>query len=318
MRVVIFGTGGVGGYFGARLAEAGEEVVFVARGAHLEAIRADGLHLRSICGDIHLPSVVATDKVDESFRPDLVLVCVKAWQIHDAAGEIRPLLGDQTVVLPLLNGVEAPEQLAAALGHERIVPGLCGIIAYIEEPGVIRHAAVEEPFVKFGELDNRRTDRINALERLFSEARGIDVDIPEDINAALWMKFLFISSTSGVGAVTRAPMGVFRQQPEPRRLLERAMHEVYDVAVARGVALREDAITKTLAMVDGLPESGTSSMQRDLMAGRPSELEAQTGAVIRLGKSAGVDTPVNEFIYASCIASERLARGDIHYTKPDQ
>ena len=313
MRVVVFGTGGVGGYFGARLAEAGEEVVFVARGEHLEAIRAGGLHLRSISGDLHLPSVVATDKVDESFRPDLVLVCVKAWQIHDAANAIRPLLGDQTVVMPLLNGVEAPEQLGAVLGRERIVAGLCGIIAYIEEPGVVRHAAVEKPFVKFGEPDNQRTNRVNALEALFSKARGIDAEIPEDIDSALWMKFLFIATTSGVGAVTRAPMGVFRKELEPRRLLERALQEVYDVAIALGVGLREDAITKTLAMIDGLPEAGTSSMQRDLMAGRPSELEAQTGAVVRLGKSAGVDTPINEFIYASFISSERRARGELDY-----
>lgn len=313
MRVVVFGTGGVGGYFGARLAEAGEEVVFVARGEHLEAIRANGLHLRSILGDLHLPSVVATDKVEETIGPDLVLVCVKTWQIQDAAEDIRPLLGDRTVVLPLLNGVEAPGQLGAALGHERIVAGLCGIIAYIEKPGVIRHAAVEEPFVKFGELDNRRSERIDALGALFSKARGIEVEVPEDINAALWMKFLFISTTSGIGAITRTPMGVFRQQAEPRRLLERAMHEVYDVAIALGVGLREDAVTKTLAMVDGLPESSTSSMQRDLMAGRRSELEAQTGAVVRLGKSVGVDTPVNEFIYAGFAASERRARGELRY-----
>lgn len=312
MRIVVFGAGGVGGYFGARLSEIGEDVVFVARGNHLNAIRADGLHLRSINGDVHLPTVTASERIDDSFSPDLVLVCVKAWQLREAAEEIRPLLGAETVVLPLLNGVEAPDQLGAILGNERVLAGLCGIIAFIEEPGVIRHAAVD-PFIKFGERDNRRTERTDTLQTLFSRARGVDVEVPEDINAALWMKFLFVSTTGGIGAITRTPMGIFRQQAESRHLLERAMHEVYEVANALGVGLRKDAIAKTLAMVDGLPESGTSSMQRDLMAGRRSELEAQTGAVIRLGRNVGVDTPVNDFIYASYIASERKARGELQY-----
>lgn len=312
MRIVVFGTGGVGGYFGARLAEMGEEVMFVARGQHLEALQAKGLRLLSVSGDLHLDNVSASSRVDATFRPDLVIMCVKAWQIPEAAAAIEPVIGDRCVVMPLQNGVEAPSELGDVLGSERVIGALCGLIAFIESPGVVRHTAVD-PYIRLGELDNSRTERLQGLVALFDRAHGVDVDVPEDINAALWMKFLFISPTGGIGAITRAPMGIVRSQPESRELLRRAMREVYDVAVAKGIALPADAVEQTLAFVDGLPASSTSSMQRDLMNGRPSELQAQIGAVTRLGRDVGVATPVNDLIYASLLASERRARGELEF-----
>ncbi len=310
MRIVIFGTGGVGGYFGARLVEGGNDVLFIARGDHLERINRDGLRLHSHLGDALLTDAHAATAVPEDFAPDLVLMCVKTWQLGDAAQALQPAIAAHTAVLPLLNGVEAPDVLAKAIGREHVLAGLCGIIAFIEEPGVVRHAAVD-PFLKFGELDNSKSARVRELQTVFGEAPGIDADVPNDIQAALWMKFLFIASTSGVGAVTRAPMGVFRSQPETRELLAQSMREVYELAVARGVALRDDAVERTMQMVDNLPPAGTSSMQRDLMNGRQSELEEQTGAIVRLSAEAGLSCPANRYLYASLLPAERLARQEI-------
>ena len=313
MRIAILGTGGVGGYFGARLAEGGQEVHFVARGRHLEALTRDGLRLRSVSGDVDLTSVSASASVDPAFRPDLVIVCVKTWQLEQAIESMRPALTETSVVLPLLNGVEAGTQLAAALGPQHVMNGLCGLISFIEAPGVIRHAAVDPPFIKFGEIGNEKTDRVSEMLSVFENAPGISAEVPADIEAELWMKFLFISPISGVGAVTRSPMGVFRSQPESRELLRQAMQEICDLAIAKGIKMSPDAVEKTFVTIDGLPESGTSSMQRDLMNGVRSELEAQLGAVVRLGKAHDVATPANDFLYASLVPIERRARGELSF-----
>ena len=312
MRTVIFGTGGVGGYFGARLAQAGADVLFIARGAHLDAIREDGLRLRSIRGDVDLDPAEAADSLAASFQPELVLMCVKTWQLEAAARAIQPALGDDTVVVPLLNGVEAADTLAEILGRHRVMPGLCGIIAYIEAPGVIRHVAAD-PFVTFGEFDNETSPRARRLLDLFARAEGGHAEIPADIHAALWMKFLMIVSTSGVGAVTRAPIGITREQPGTRKLLRAAMEEVCALAAARGVALPADAVDRAFAMIDGLGPQSTTSMQRDLAEGRQSELEAQAGAVVRLAAESGVAVPVNEFIYAALLPTDLQARGEIEF-----
>ena len=312
MRIAIFGTGGVGGYFGGRLAQADEEVIFIARGEHLQALRSQGLQVDSIKGDFHLPSVQANDDPAAVGHVDLILVCVKAWQLAAAAEAMRPMIGPDTVVLPLLNGVEAPAQLEAALGGARVLGGLCGVMAFIADAGHIKHMAID-PFIKFGELDNRRSERIMMLHDVFAKAEGLAVEVPGDIHVAMWQKFLFIVATSGIGSVTRAPVGVYRSLPETRTMLKQAMQEVYEVALANDIALAPDIIDKTMALSDSLPEAGTASMQRDIMEGRPSELEAQTGAVVRLGQRVGVATPVNEFIYASLLAMEQRAQGQIDY-----
>lgn len=310
LRIAVFGTGGVGGYFGARLAEAGQRVVFIARGEHLRAIREQGLRVESIRGNVHIFPAEATDDPAEVGPVDVVLVATKAWQLPEAARAMRPLVGPETMVVPLLNGVEAPDILAETLGAEHVLGGLCKISAFRAAPGLIRHVGVE-PEVVFGELDGRRTERVERLRQAFAACRGVKVTVPDDIRAAMWGKLTFIAAFSAVGAVTRAPAGVIRGLPETRRLLEQAMHEIVAVAQGLGVNLPDAAVDQAMAFTDGLEPHVTASMQRDIMEGRPSELEAQTGAVVRLGRKAGVPTPVNEFLYAALLPQELKARGEL-------
>jgi 2-dehydropantoate 2-reductase len=312
MRFAIYGAGGVGGYFGGRLAQSGADVVFIARGKHLEAMLKRGLQVESICGNFELGAVNATDKPADAGQVDVVIVATKAWQVEDAARSMEPMLSKHTIVLPLQNGVEAPDILARALGGECVVGGLCGVLSYIVEPGHIRHAAIP-PFIKFGELDNRKSDRIERLRKSFEGAKGMRVEVPADIRAAMWTKFLFIAGWGAVGAVSRAPVGVLRSRPETREMMRQAIAEIYAVAVGRGVALEHGIVDKTLRGIDGLSEESTASMQRDIMGGRPSELEMQTGAVLRLGQQAGVDTPVNRFLYSSLLPMELRARGEVAF-----
>ena len=312
LRVTVFGAGAVGAYFGGRLAEAGASVGFVARGETLRAIRERGLRVTSPDGNFTIdPARVSADPAELGLA-DVILLGVKTWQVTEAAHAIRPALGADSFVVPLQNGVEAPDQLADILGAERVVGGLCRIIARIVDPGVIRHEGAA-PYVGFGELDGRMSARVARLQAAFARARGLTAEALPDIQGALWRKFLFIASVSGIGAVTRAPIGVLRQRAETRELLERAMWEVRAVAVARGVPLPEAAVGETMAFTDTLPDDGTTSMQRDIMAGRPSELEAQSGAVVRLGRNVRVETPVHEFIYRSLVPLELRARGELAF-----
>ncbi|MGD1996105.1 MAG: 2-dehydropantoate 2-reductase [Anaerolineae bacterium] len=314
MHIAVFGAGAVGGYFGARLAHAGEEVTLIARGAHLRAMRSQGLRVQSIEGDFVVRPVQATDDPAEVGPVDVVLVAVKAWQVSDAAEAMHPLVGPETFVVPLENGVEAPAQLAEVLGAKHVLGGLCRIISSIVEPGHIRHAGIE-PYVAFGELDGRLSGRAEQLRRIFARA-GVDAEIPADIKAAMWKKFLFIASFSGVGAVTRAPVGILRSLPETRRLLERAMEEILAVAQACRIALPDEIVHQTMAFIDGLPPEGTASMQRDILEERPSELESQNGAVVRLGREAGVRTPLHAFIYQALLPLELKARGQVEFSQP--
>jgi 2-dehydropantoate 2-reductase len=222
------------------------------------------------------------------------------------------MVGPETVVLPLQNGVEAPSQLAAVLGDEHVLGGLCGLMTFIVEPGHIRHAGAD-PFIRFGELDNRPSERVERLSQAFDRASGLNADIPPDVQVALWGKFLFVTPWSGVGAVTRSPLGIIRDQPGTRQMLEQTMGEIYNVGRAHNIDLSKDIIGKTMDFVDSLLPEGTASMQRDIMNGRPSELEAQNGAVVRMGKQVGVETPVNTFIYNSLLPMEMHARDQLQF-----
>lgn len=307
MRIAVFGSGAVGGYFGGRLAQAGESVTFIARGAHLEAIQREGLVVSSTAGDFVVRPAQATADPEAVGRVDVVLVGVKAWQVEDAARSMLPLLGPESTVVPLQNGVEAADQLGAVVGAERVLDGVCRLLSELEAPGRIRHAGMT-PRIEFGERDGRLSARVEALRAAFAAAPGVAAIVPDDIRAVVWEKFLFIAPFSGVGAVTRMPAGVLRAVPETRRLLESAMREVSVLARARGVHLRDDAVARTLGFIDGLPAEATASMQRDILAGRPSELEQQNGAVVRLGRQASVSVPANEFLYASLLPAEIEAR----------
>lgn len=309
MRIAVFGTGGVGGYFGGRLAQAGEEVIFIARGDHLRAIRMNGLKVDSILGDFVVQPAIATDNPIEAGLVDVVLVAVKAWQVRDAAEAMRPMVADHTCVVPLENGVEAPEQLGAVLGKEHVLGGMCQISALLAAPGHIRHVGIE-PYIAFGELDRSPSQRTSRLLAALQNA-GVKSAIPDDIQVAMWEKFLFIAAVSGVGAVTRFPVGVYRSLPETRLMLISAMQEIVAVAQKRGVSLPDDAIEKRLAFIDAMAPGVMASMQRDILEGRPSELEAQNGAVVRMGKALGLPTPTHAFIYASLLPQEKRARGEL-------
>lgn len=312
MRWLILGTGGVGGYFGGRLAESGQEVWFVARGEHLEALRRDGLRVESVAGDFAVRPVNAVLDPAEAAAaagpPEAVLVGVKSWQTGEAARALLPALGEGTVVLSLQNGATAAEEIGAVVGMERMLGGVCRIMAFLAGPGRVVHAGVE-PAVVLGELDGRRSARAEAVTASLAACRGVTAELSDDVQREIWTKFLFIASASGVGAVCRRPAGRLRAVPETRELLVRAMREIEAVARACGVALAPDVVERTMAFVDTLPEGATASMQRDVLEGRPSELDAQNGAVVRLGRELGVLTPVHEVLYAALRPQEIEARG---------
>lgn len=309
MRIAVVGAGGVGGYFGAKLAHAGEDVTFLARGATLQALRRNGIRVDSILGDFALDRVNATDDASSIGPVDVVLVAVKAWQVAAIAPSLKPLLGPETAVVPLENGIEAPDDLVRGLGAANVLGGLCAIVSFVVEPGHIRHVA-SDPIVAFGELDNRRSARAERLLMAMRHA-GINADIPPDIQRSLWTKFVFITPMSAIGAVTRVPIGVWRNTPETRELATKAVLEVIALATAKGVTLAPDALELTMKRYDGLAPESTASMQRDVMEGRPSELEAQVGAVVRMGAALHVPTPVHEVFYAALLPQERKARGEI-------
>lgn len=311
MRIAIFGTGGIGGYFGGRLASAGEDVVFLARGEHLRAIRENGLHIESDKGDVVISPAQATDVPADIGVVDAILVGVKAWQVEEVAQAMHPLIGPDTVVIPLQNGVEASDQLAAVVGAEHVIAGLARIFSFLVGPGKI-HQIGQMDAITLGELHNERSTRIEQLCETFTRA-GIPTDIATDIHVALWEKLVFVVPLGGIGAVTRAPVGVIRSLPETRQMLEQGMREIIEVAQARHMVLADDLITRILAYTDSQPPSSTASLQRDIMDGRPSELEAWNGAVCRLGQEVGVATPLHAFVYHSLLPLELQARGRVEF-----
>jgi 2-dehydropantoate 2-reductase len=307
LRIAVFGAGGVGGYFGAVLARAGHPVAMIARGAQLAAIRRDGLQVESPKGDFGVAPAQAVADPAEVGEVDAVLVAVKAWQVAGIAPSLRPLLAAHTRVLPLQNGVEASDQLQQALGGSHALIGLCRIFSALQAPGQIRHFGLE-PTIALGE---RQGAELSAPARALAAAlagAGVAVETPADIQAALWGKLLVIGPLSGAGAVTRVTIGELRQCPPSRALVRQLMEEIAAVACARGVRLPDDAVARGLAYVDGMPAEGTASMQRDVEAGRPSELEAILGAVGRLGREAAVPTPALDLVYASLLPQEQRAR----------
>jgi 2-dehydropantoate 2-reductase len=312
MRIAIFGSGGVGGYFGGRLAELGENVTFIARGAHLEAMLKTGLQVDSIAGDFSVINLNATDNPKLVGIVDYVICAVKSWQVPAAAKAMKPMIGPQTLVIPLQNGVEAPGQLIEVLGTDAVIGGLCALIAFRVGPGHIRHNGAN-PLIRFGHLDNHADPRINALSEVFNHCKAVKSSIPDDVSVAMWQKFLLISAWSGVAAVTRAPIGILLQQAETRQLLLDSMQEIYNLALALDIAMPVDSIQKTMNTLESFPANSTTSMQRDLEECLPSELDAQNGAVVRLSQETGVETPVNCFILGSLRSQELRARGALKF-----
>jgi 2-dehydropantoate 2-reductase len=227
---------------------------------------------------------------------------------------ILPMVGPDTLVVPLQNGVEAPDQLAAILDPSNVLGGLCAIVAFQASPGHIKHSGAN-PLIRFGHLDNRPDPRVNALSEIFNHCSGVKSSIPDDVLVAMWSKFMLITPWSGLGAVSRAPLGVLLEQPETCNLLIQATDEIYRLGLARGVALPADSVDRTMATLQEIPPNSTTSMQRDLVRGRPSELDAQNGAVLRLAYEIGFDAPLNRFFLYSLRSLELRARGALSFNR---
>lgn len=313
MRIAIFGIGGVGGYFGGKLAQTEHEVAFIARGEHLAAMQRAGLRVISESGDFVAHPDHASADPAQIGPVDLVLVATKAWQIPQAAAAMQPLIGSETIVLPLLNGVEAPEQLAATLGAERVLGGFCRVQSHRSAAGEITQGGTP-PFIALGEMDGSASQRVADLTALF-ESAGIDAQTPQSIQAAMWQKLLFIAAFGGVGALTRMPVSVLRTEPDVRALLQACMQETVAVALANAVPMAANAVESGMAQIDALAPHATASMQRDILAGRPSELDAQNGAVVRYGTRGGIATPTHRFVYAALQPQEQAARGRLGVTR---
>ena len=312
MRIAVFGAGGVGGYFGGRLAQSGHDVSFIARGKHLDTMKASGLRIDSIAGDFKVNRFQASEKPGDIGVVDYILCCVKAWQVPAAAKAMKPMIGEHTLVIPLQNGVEAPGQLIEVLGEDKVLGGLCAIIAFKAGDGHIKHSG-GNPLIRFGRLDKRADPRVNRLSEIFNRCDGVKSSIPEDINIAMWQKFMLITAWSGLGAVTRAPIGAILKLGETRQMLMEALNEIYNTCRSRDINLPPDSVEKTLQTLEGLPKNSTTSMQRDIAEGKPSELDVQTDAVVRLAKETGVETPINRYILHSLRPLELRARGALRF-----
>ncbi len=296
MRIAIVAAGAVGGYVGALLGRAGHEVALVARGDHLAAIRADGLTVEMPDEEINVRPSIATDDPAEIGPVDAVVFAVKAHHAKAAAEQCRPLLRPGTGVVPFLNGVEATDVLERALGAEATMMGTCYIFSRIAEPGVVRQTGANARFL-FGETDGSQSQRSAALRKAFTEA-GIACPEPDDIRVEVWRKFVFLASIAGMTTAARTAIGNIRRDDAMTALFVRAMKEVTDVALARNIALPAGVIDEHLAFFANAPPGARSSMAQDLDAGLPIEIEWLSGAVVRLGREAGVDTPAHQTFHA--------------------
>jgi 2-dehydropantoate 2-reductase len=295
MRFAVIGAGGVGGPFGAALAKAGYDVTFVARGAHLAAIRKNGLRIVG-AQEVHVAPVQATDDASSVGPVDVVLFTVKNFGVEAAAKALPPLLKPGAAVIALQNGVDAEERLGRLIGDDYVMGGVAEISAAIQEPGVIRQVS-DYARMRFGEMDGRTSERGKAMLAAFQKA-GMDATFTPDIQKALWTKFVMLATMSGVTSATRANFGSLRGDPDTRSLMQAAVAEAVAVGRAKGVDLGADAVERTMAWIDTLPAQGRASMAVDLERGNRLELPWLSGTLVRLGKELGVPTPVHGFLSA--------------------
>jgi 2-dehydropantoate 2-reductase len=309
VKVLVHGAGGIGLYFSAVLASAGAEVTLVGRPTTVAAAGTGPLALTRHGHVEHVEGITVVDTLDGTPAPDLVIVAVKSWQVAGVAAELVDVVGPDTVVLPMQNGVDAPEQLAAVLGPTRVLGCACVVISKRTAPWAVTCIGADAA-LEIGALDpaaGPAAERVDAVDALLERA-GVQVTRSADIHVTLWRKLMLIASYGGIGALSRSPVGVTATTPELSALVERAMREVAAVAQAHGVPLRDEHVAETMSTFRSFAADTTASMQRDLADGRPSELSDQSGAVVRHGRAAGVDTPVHECIYAANLPAERLAR----------
>ena len=297
MRIAVIGTGGIGGPYGAALAKTGADVTFVARGAHLAAIRENGLRIEGDRGETHIRPAQATDDIASIGPVDFVLSCVKLWEVENVAEQIRTIVGPKTAVIPLQNGIDAAQRMIRILGDEAVMGGMAFVTGTIVAPGVIRQTGTYQRMT-FGELDGRTSERGEHL-RILCEAAGFEAVLSPDIMVPVWEKFILLVPLSGLNALTRLPLGKWRDDPDLLDLYEAALRETVVIGLAEGVRLPPDIVDKTLAMMHSMPPHHTTSMGNDLIRGNRLELPWFAGKVVELGRHHGIPTPVNGFIYAA-------------------
>jgi 2-dehydropantoate 2-reductase len=296
MRFAIFGAGGIGGYLGARLADAGHDVSLVARGDHLAALQSEGLRVESVAGDVTV-DLFATDDPDDVGPVDYVLFTVKAYDTRDAAADLEPLLGPETAVVSFQNGVDNEQWIADEVGRSHVVGGVAYIFSTIKSPGVIAHTGGPARFV-YGERDGSRTDRIAALDDALTECQGVDAVLADDVRQELWKKFAFICAQSGMTAATRKPLGDIRAAADSWAMYRRVIEEVVAVASAEDAALPADTVDEWVEFAADLDDDVTSSLYYDLTHDKRLELDALNASVVRHAERVDVDVPMNEAITA--------------------
>lgn len=297
MRIAVVGAGGVGGGYGAALAKAGADVTFIARGAHLAAMKSQGLKIESQRGDTHLVPTQATDDPSSVGPVDILLFCVKLWDVESAGAAIKPMVGKNTAVIPLQNGVDASERLAPIIGASAVMGGVANISATIAAPGVIRQTGTVLR-IAFGELDGSQSPRAEAFAALCAKA-GIDGGLSPAILTDLWMKFILLASNAGIMALIRLPVGKLRDDADIAPWFTTAYEEVAAVGRAAGVALPADAVAKVGSFNRIAPPDLMPSMAVDLLRGNRIELPWLSGKVVELGRKHGVPTPLHSFLYAA-------------------
>ena len=297
MRIAVIGAGGIGAIYGAALAKAGTEVIFVARGAHLAAMQQQGLRIEGDRGETIVRPAQATDDIAGIGPVDYVLLCVKLWDVESAGEQLRPIIGPQTAVVPLQNGVDAHERLIPILGRAAVMGGTAFVTGSIVSPGVVRQTGTYFQMT-FGELDGWISPRGERLRDMCAAA-GIEGVLSPDILAPLWAKFLVLVPLANVNALTRVPLGRYRADPDTWALAEASLNETAAVGRAEGVALPPDAIERSLAMLRSMPDHHMTSMGNDLLRGNRLELPWFAGKVIELGRRHAIPTPVNSFVYAA-------------------
>jgi 2-dehydropantoate 2-reductase len=308
MKIAVIGAGGVGGYFGGKLSQAGNDVLFLTRGEALEVIGKEGLRVKSYLGDFTVYPE-ASDKVESIASAELILFCTKSWQLDEVARSIQPFLKEGAVVLPLQNGADNASRLKEILLPGAVLGGLCKIVSKIESPGVIDHFTFV-PEIVFGELSGQVSDRARKIKEIFDQA-GFKNRLSENIERDIWLKFLFIASISAMGTLTRSVLGVMREDPFIRSKIRETALEIVAVGQALGVDLFDEDLERTFDMIDNGDYDTTMSLQRDMMEGRPSELENFNGFIVKKGDSLGIDTPVNDFIYFTLLPMEKRARSSV-------
>jgi len=304
MKIAIIGTGGVGGYFGAKLAKAGNDVAFLARGEHMKAIQKNGLEVKSIDGDFKVFPAKVVDTIKQIGQSDLIIIAVKAWQVKELANEIKEIIHSESIILPLQNGILAADELAEVIDKKNIINGLCRIISKIEAPGIINHFGAQ-PTIVFGEMDNSQSERVLGLKKLFDEA-NINSKLSPDIAADVWKKFIAIC-VSGLLAITKTTYGELRELKETRNLMIALLDEIFELSIEANVKIEPEFLLNTIDFVDSLPYGSTTSLSRDVWEGKPSEIEYQNGTVVKLAEKYGIDVPVNKFVYSCILPMEKKA-----------